>query len=519
MTTTKQIFILLLLSFMTLTLQCVQSQDLKQYMKERALLVDSENAIKDGAFIHLTAAEQSANEIFTTILQTEELQLSNNDPSSLNFFGAKSIIETTEIFGILDKMPKGSILHAHQDSSATYDYLIDTASYLPNCYMYIGNDQQQSGIYYGSFYFFAQQPANSNWVLLSTLRQNSDNVNQFDQQLLTNLTLETDDFGDYVGLWRKFDAIFGRVAGLVSYLPATIGYMQHLVNQTIANNVQHIELRKVFGDTYDLLGNQYNMTWFVEQTIQLVDATRTTYKMPEFNIKIIGCDPRHVNQTVVLDHMVYALELRNQYPQMFVGYDLVGPEDEGYPLIYFIDQFMTIDKLGQTYKYPLDFYFHAGETLLYNNTNLYDAILLQSKRIGHGIQLSKHPVLMQLVKDKNIGIEVCPISNQVLEYVANFRAHPGYDLFNQGLPVTISPDDPAIFGYGGLTYDFYEVTTAWGLGIAELKQLALNSLNQSAYFDSQERELAINAWNEKWNLFINWLLQQQPTTSSTTQQQ
>ena len=45
--------------------------------------------------------------------------------------------------------------------------------------------------------------------------------------------------------------------------------------------------------------------------------------------------------------------------------------------------------------------------------NLFDAILLNTTRIGHGYALSKHPVLMKIVKERGIAVEVDPISNQV----------------------------------------------------------------------------------------------------------
>ena len=44
-----------------------------------------------------------------------------------------------------------------------------------------------------------------------------------------------------------------------------------------------------------------------------------------------------------------------------------------------------------------------------------DAVLLNSTRIGHGYALYKHPLVMQLIKERDIAIEVNPISNQVFK--------------------------------------------------------------------------------------------------------
>lgn len=42
-----------------------------------------------------------------------------------------------------------------------------------------------------------------------------------------------------------------------------------------------------------------------------------------------------------------------------------------------------------------------------------DAIALGTRRIGHGYALAKYPTLMHLVKERDIAIEVNPVSNQV----------------------------------------------------------------------------------------------------------
>ncbi len=41
--------------------------------------------------------------------------------------------------------------------------------------------------------------------------------------------------------------------------------------------------------------------------------------------------------------------------------------------------------------------------------------------IGHALALRDFPLAMQEVRARQIGIELCPISNQMLEYVADIR--------------------------------------------------------------------------------------------------
>ena len=75
----------------------------------------------------------------------------------------------------------------------------------------------------------------------------------------------------------------------------------------------------------------------------------------------------------------------------------------------------------------MQFYFHAGETLKENSevkNDIYTAILMNPERIGHGLSLIRHPILIPIVVEKNICVEINPISNYVLGFVDNMKNHP-----------------------------------------------------------------------------------------------
>lgn len=67
-----------------------------------------------------------------------------------------------------------------------------------------------------------------------------------------------------------------------------------------------------------------------------------------------------------------------------------------------------------------------------------DAVLLGTKRIGHGFGIVKYPNVLKMVKERKIGIEVNPLSNQVLKLVDDLRNHPCAVLMSDDYPVVIS---------------------------------------------------------------------------------
>lgn len=62
---------------------------------------------------------------------------------------------------------------------------------------------------------------------------------------------------------------------------------------------------------------------------------------------------------------------------------------------------------------------------------------------------------METIKNRGICIECNPISNQTLEYITDIRLHPIRSFFNYGIKVSISPDDPSLWGLKAGLHDFY----------------------------------------------------------------
>ena len=150
-------------------------------------------------------------------------------------------------------------------------------------------------------------------------------------------------------------------------------------------------------------------------------------------MKVILTIARNSDRNSVEAKMQRFVELQKKYPNFLVGFDFVGQEDLGKTLNSYADKLKEIS-YGR-------FFFHAGETNWFNteaDVNLIDALLMDTKRIGHGYSLYKHPVLWAAFKEKDIAIEISPISNQVLHLVQDLRNHPASFYISENIPIVVS---------------------------------------------------------------------------------
>ena len=130
------------------------------------------------------------------------------------------------------------------------------------------------------------------------------------------------------------------------------------------------------------------------------------------------------------------------------GFDLVGEETLGRPLKEFVPELLAFRKECDAAGLDLPFLFHCGETLEMGSDtdyNLVDALLLGSKRIGHGFALPKHPYIMQQMKAQGICVELCPISNEILGLTPRVSGHTMYELLSNNIHCTVNTDNGTLF--------------------------------------------------------------------------
>lgn len=129
---------------------------------------------------------------------------------------------------------------------------------------------------------------------------------------------------------------------------------------------------------------------------------------------------------------------------------MAGQEDAGHSLEYWMPALREMQVQCQRLGIQIPLLLHAGETLTAGDGtadgNVYDALLLGAKRIGHGFCLSRHPRLIEHCRRDRVAIEICPISNQVLRLCANISNHTVRILLANGVHCVIGSDDPGFWG-------------------------------------------------------------------------
>ncbi len=114
--------------------------------------------------------------------------------------------------------------------------------------------------------------------------------------------------------------------------------------------------------------------------------------------------------------------------------------------------------------------------------------LLKVKRIDHGVRSIEDQKLMNRLKEEQIPLTVCPLSNIKLRVFDRMADHNILTLLDQGLKITVNSDDPAYFG-GYVNENFIALHHELQLSREQAAQLARNSFEASFAGPEQKEAL------------------------------
>ncbi len=192
---------------------------------------------------------------------------------------------------------------------------------------------------------------------------------------------------------------------------------------------------------------------------------------------VIMCFLRHLREEAAFETLEQALPYKDQI--LGVGLD---SSEMGHPPSKFARVFARAKEEG--FKLVA----HAGEEG--PPEYVIEALdILKIDRLDHGNRSLEDAALTQRLKEIQIALTVCPLSNYKLAGVTDMTKHPLRQMLQSGLKATINSDDPAYFG-GYMTENYLAVVEALELSKDDIITLARNGI--AATFCNTDQKAALS---------------------------
>ena len=197
--------------------------------------------------------------------------------------------------------------------------------------------------------------------------------------------------------------------------------------------------------------------------------------------KIIMCFLRHLDERSAFETLDQALVHKNK----IIGVGLDSSEVGNLP-----------SKFERVFKKAMEEGFltvaHAGEEG--PPEYIWEALnFLKVKRIDHGVRCLEDKKLVQKLRDEQIPLTVCPLSNVKLCVFKKLEDHNLKNILDKGLVAMVNSDDPAYFG-GYLNANLIECQKSLNLSKEDVKRLVKNSF-QASFLSKSEKKKWIDQVN------------------------
>ena len=104
------------------------------------------------------------------------------------------------------------------------------------------------------------------------------------------------------------------------------------------------------------------------------------------------------------------------------------------------------------------------------------AEILRVDRIGHATRAEEDPALIDLLAERQIALELCPLSNVATGSIKRIEDHPARRYMDRGLNISINTDDPGMF-HNSMAEEYAVLMEVFGFSDDQVRRLALNALD------------------------------------------
>ena len=230
---------------------------------------------------------------------------------------------------------------------------------------------------------------------------------------------------------------------------------QQIVDEMMQYNITHIDLR------VSLHLERWKEVSDINHAKNIFDKALAKHK--DKTISFIAA----IDLTKTKDEIKKSISVlfKNKTLKSIIGIDITMYERD---IHKFNSYYKILLKLRNQHQKMINI--HLGEFTT-NRINYEILKKIKPDRIAHGITLLESPDLCKFIKDNNICLDICPVSNKILGVVDWSKVNPIKKAIDMGIPVTINTDDPIMFN----TNINKEIETA-NLNQQQLKLLVGNGL-------------------------------------------
>ena len=178
--------------------------------------------------------------------------------------------------------------------------------------------------------------------------------------------------------------------------------------------------------------------------------------------ELIMCFLRHLSAEAAMETLLRSLPFKEWIIGVGLDSSEVGNPPEKFKAVFDKARehgFLTVAHAGE--EGPPQYIWQALEQL-------------KVSRIDHGVRCVEDPRLVEELREKQIPLTVCPLSNVELRVFDSIADHNLKQMLNLGLCVTVNSDDPAYFG-GYITENFRAVQEGLHLNQDDIYKLVRNS--------------------------------------------